>query len=76
MNVKPQRARDLVAAIARASGSPAAEAEGLAENLVDANLTGHDSHGVSMLPLYLDMVRAGTMALGAAPTIVAETAAT
>jgi hydroxycarboxylate dehydrogenase B len=76
VNIKPQRARDLVAAIVLASGSPEAEAHGLAENLVDANLTGHDSHGVSMLPLYLEMVRAGTMALGASPTIVAETAAT
>lgn len=76
VTIKPSRARDLVEAIARASGSPESEAKGLAENLVDANLTGHDSHGVSMLPLYLDMVRAGTMALGASPKIVTETAAT
>lgn len=76
VTIRPARARDLVADIARASGSPDAEARGLAENLVDANLTGHDSHGVSMLPLYLDMVRAGTMKLGASPSVVAETAAT
>lgn len=76
VTIRPRRARDLVDAIARASGSPEFEAKGLAENLVDANLTGHDSHGISMLPLYLDMVRAGTMALGAKPKIVAETVAT
>ncbi|MCA0451757.1 MAG: malate/lactate/ureidoglycolate dehydrogenase [Proteobacteria bacterium] len=76
VNITPKRAIDLVAAIAMASGSPESEARGLGENLVDANLTGHDSHGVSMLPLYIDMVRAGTMNVGAAPKIVAETAAT
>jgi hydroxycarboxylate dehydrogenase B len=76
VNITPQRAIDLVAAIAMAGGSPESEARGLGENLVDANLAGHDSHGVSMLPLYIDMVRAGTMKVGASPTIVAETAAT
>ena len=42
-----------------ASGSSAAEAESVANNLVMANLSGHDSHGVGMLPRYVDAVLEG-----------------
>jgi hydroxycarboxylate dehydrogenase B len=49
----------LVASILEASGSSAAEANTVAENLVLANLSGHDSHGVGMAPRYVDAVREG-----------------
>jgi len=42
-----------VAAIFRAAGSEAGEAAEIAAHLVDANLAGHDSHGVGMVPAYL-----------------------
>ncbi len=35
-------------------GSSADEAAAVAGNLIDANLTGHDSHGIGMLPRYAD----------------------
>ncbi len=35
-------------------GSSAAEVEAVTNNLVEANLTGHDSHGVGLLPMYAD----------------------
>ena len=35
-------------------GSSAAEIEAVAGNLIEANLTGHDSHGIGMLPRYAD----------------------
>ncbi len=35
-------------------GSSAAEIEAVTHNLVEANLTGHDSHGVGLLPMYAD----------------------
>ncbi|MDO8456142.1 MAG: malate/lactate/ureidoglycolate dehydrogenase [Burkholderiaceae bacterium] len=47
------------AAIFIASGSSAEEAEKVAANLVMANLSGHDSHGVGMLPRYVDAVLEG-----------------
>ncbi|MBK5206979.1 MAG: malate/lactate/ureidoglycolate dehydrogenase [Polaromonas sp.] len=47
------------AAIFMASGSSAEEAEKVAANLVMANLSGHDSHGVGMLPRYVDAVLEG-----------------
>jgi uncharacterized oxidoreductase len=35
-------------------GSEEAEVAAVADNLVDANLTGHDSHGIGMLPRYAE----------------------
>jgi hydroxycarboxylate dehydrogenase B len=49
----------LVASILEASGSSAGEAKTVAANLVLANLSGHDSHGVGMAPRYVDAVREG-----------------
>ena len=48
-----------VASVLRAAGSAAAEATTVAANLVLANLSGHDSHGVGMLPRYVDAVLEG-----------------
>ena len=48
-----------VASILIASGSSASEADTVAGNLVLANLSGHDSHGVGMLPRYVDAVLEG-----------------
>lgn len=39
-----------------AAGSDASEAQQVASNLVMANLSGHDSHGVGMAPRYIDAI--------------------
>ena len=46
-------------AIFIATGSSPEEASKVAANLVMANLSGHDSHGVGMLPRYVDAVLEG-----------------
>lgn len=51
--------RAQVARILEAAGSTPAEAVQVAANLVLANLSGHDSHGVGMLPRYVDAVAEG-----------------
>ena len=51
--------RAKVAGIVRAAGSAETEAQQVANNLVMANLCGHDSHGVGMLPRYIDAVLEG-----------------
>ena len=51
--------RSYVASIIVATGSTQAEADQVATNLVMANLMGHDSHGVGMLPRYVDAVLEG-----------------
>ena len=48
-----------IAAIASAGGSEPAEAQLVAENLVTANLTGHDSHGIGMMPRYVEALLEG-----------------
>lgn len=50
------------AGILAAAGSSAEEADKVAANLVMANLSGHDSHGVGMLPRYVDAVLEGGLA--------------
>ena len=47
----------LTRAVCVAGGSAACEAGLVADNLIAANLAGHDSHGVGMLPLYVRCVR-------------------
>src|SRR5271168_848013 len=37
------------------------EARRIAASLVDANLTGHDSHGVIRVPRYVDWARSGAV---------------
>jgi uncharacterized oxidoreductase len=48
-----------IAAIAAAGGSEHAETQLVAENLVMANLTGHDSHGIGMMPRYVEALLEG-----------------
>ena len=51
--------RQQVTAILTAAGSSPEEATQVADNLVLANLSGHDSHGVGMVPRYVDAVAEG-----------------
>ncbi|MET0543580.1 MAG: malate/lactate/ureidoglycolate dehydrogenase [Variovorax sp.] len=51
--------RKQCADILQAAGSTPAEAQQVADNLVLANLSGHDSHGVGMLPRYVDAIAEG-----------------
>ncbi|MES2945735.1 MAG: malate/lactate/ureidoglycolate dehydrogenase [Pseudomonadota bacterium] len=51
--------RTQLATILAAAGSSKEEASAVASNLVMANLSGHDSHGVGMLPRYVDAVLEG-----------------
>ncbi|MFN4259280.1 MAG: Ldh family oxidoreductase [Gemmataceae bacterium] len=54
---------------------PADEADTVARSLVDANLCGHDSHGVIRVIQYLDGVADGRLKPGAPFTILNETPA-
>jgi uncharacterized oxidoreductase len=59
MRVSPDRLRRLTATIIARGGSEAAEADLVAGHLVDANLAGHDSHGVSLIPHYVRHLQEG-----------------
>jgi len=58
MRHSAERLRAIGAAIIRAGGSTAEEARLVADHLVDANLAGHDSHGIGMIPAYVRHVLA------------------
>lgn len=48
------------------------EAQLVAESLVDANLRGHDSHGVMRIPSYLDWLAKGDVVPGAPFTVLKQ----
>ena len=58
-SLTPQALRALVSLIVARMGSSAEETEEIADHLVRANLSGHDSHGVGMLPAYVRLCRTG-----------------
>ncbi|MFZ9374077.1 MAG: malate/lactate/ureidoglycolate dehydrogenase [Burkholderiaceae bacterium] len=62
-------------ALLRAAGSAAAEAQQVAEHLVLANLSGHDSHGVGMLPRYVDAVLEGGLKPNQSAQVLLDTGA-
>lgn len=59
----------------QALGSPAREASQVARGLVQANLYGHDSHGIGLTPQYVENVRAGHAVPGRTPGIVTDAGA-
>jgi uncharacterized oxidoreductase len=59
-----------IEAIVAAGGSDAREAKIVADNLVTANLTGHDSHGVGMIPRYIESLLEGGLRVNQHPKMV------
>lgn len=57
-------------------GAPDDIADYVAQSLVDANLMGHDSHGVIRVPTYVQRVEEGRVKPAARPTVVRESATT
>ena len=58
-----------IAAIVAAGGSSGDEPRQVAESLVGANLTGHDSHGIGMIPRYVDSLLEGGLLVNREPSI-------
>jgi uncharacterized oxidoreductase len=72
VTLAPDALRARVASIVRAAGSSQAEADTVAANLVLANLSGHDSHGVGMVPRYIDAVLEGGLKPNTAAKVVLD----
>lgn len=58
---RPEALRALVRDMVTKAGWTAGEASETADHLVLANLSGHDSHGVGMLPLYFNSLADGNL---------------
>lgn len=61
--------RQAIQPLVAAGGSDAREAKIVAENLVMANLMGHDSHGIGMMPRYVDALLEGGLKVNQHPRI-------
>lgn len=61
MHIAATTLRRVVHTICVAAGSNKVEATEIGDQLVEANLRGHDSHGVGMLPQYIQNVRKGAL---------------
>lgn len=61
MQISVQRLTELAETIVRHGGGSEEAAETVARHLIDANLAGHDSHGVGMLPAYMNGVAEGEL---------------
>lgn len=64
LTVAADRLREWVARLFAAAGCSRDEAELIAASLVQSNLYGHDSHGVALVPMYLEDLRHGFAAAG------------
>src|ERR1041385_2650912 len=76
----PKIAADRLKAIGEAllvaTGTPADEAEIVMRHSIEANLAGHDSHGIIQIPTYIDRVKAGHIVPGAPWVVVQESPTT
>jgi uncharacterized oxidoreductase len=72
MKLHHDRLCELTSAIFHAAGCSANEAERIAAHLVEANLVGHDSHGVIRVAPYVQWLRAGKVLADRSIQIVFE----
>src|SRR6185437_10878893 len=60
-NISATQLTEFVRSISTGAGVPAHKADILARSLVASNLRGVDSHGIQLLPFYVDQLLAGEM---------------
>src|SRR6201998_3323595 len=74
--VRADRLARIGAALLKAAGASDEEAEAVSTGCVNANLAGHDSHGIIAVPTYIDRIKVGHIVPGAPFTIVQESPTT
>ena len=74
--VQADRLVRIGAALLVAAGASEEEAKAVATGCVNANLAGHDSHGVIAIPTYIDRIKVGHIVPGAQWTIIQESPTT
>lgn len=74
--IQAEALHDFVRDIYQAAGARPEDAETVAKHQVGANLAGHDSHGVLLLPTYINRIKVGHIMPQARHQIVEDTATT
>src|SRR6204780_1699678 len=64
-NVSAEKLIEVTRSLLVAAGASAEEAEIIARYNIGANLVGHDSHGIILIPSYIDRIKAGHIVPGA-----------
>ena len=72
MLIDQNRLTDFVTRIFTAAAASDESARKVAQHLVAANLKGHDSHGVGMVPAYVGGIRAGHLKVDAQASLVRD----
>ncbi len=75
-NVSAEKLMDVAKALLVAAGASQDEAAVVARYNIGANLVGHDSHGIILIPTYIDRIKAGHIVPQAPWVITQETATT
>ena len=73
--VDHERLRTIIGRIFTAAGSEGNEPRLVADHLVEANLAGHDSHGIGMIPRYILNVREGLVKANQHAVVVTDSGA-
>jgi len=73
--VDAERLAALVATIFERAGCDGDEARRIGHYLTEANLTGHDSHGVARVPRYVDWLKEGRVEAGKSVSAIVDTPA-
>jgi LDH2 family malate/lactate/ureidoglycolate dehydrogenase len=74
--VSAEKLMQIAQALLVAAGASQQEAEVVARYNIGANLVGHDSHGIILIPQYIDRIKAGHIVPQAPWVITRETATT
>lgn len=72
MKIPHEKLRLAIRHLLEHGGSERAEAKLVADHLVDANLAGHDSHGIGMIPHYVRNLENGTLVPNLAARLEAD----
>ena len=75
MLISPTNLFDVMLRLLIAAGSTREEAGIVADHLLEANLTGHDSHGAGMIPAYLRSIDKGLLIPNTPASLVRDNAA-
>ena len=71
--VQVDKLTEIAQALLEKAGASAEEAATIARYNIGANLVGHDSHGIILIPTYIDRIKAGHIVPGAPFEIKTET---
>lgn len=71
--VAAERLREIASQLLQGAGASPEEAAIISRHSIGANLAGHDSHGIILIPTYIDRIKRGHIVPGAPFEVVQET---